>query len=86
MKTIYLEPDTINPESCLTVEQSGSLQFIHFKLIKNEAALYRLLARTYGEKKFEIEMRHNVYRIRAPSGCAALDLVSPPIPFWKCGD
>jgi len=76
METIFLEPDTINTEGRNGVAQPSSLQLIHFKLIKNEAALYRLLARTYGEKRFEIEMRHNVYRIRAPSGCAALDLVS----------
>ncbi len=79
MNTLFTEPAAIDLDSRVAVKQAGGLQLIHSKVIRSEADLCRLLSRRYG-KKFEIEMRHNVYRIRTPSECAALDLVSRPPP------
>ncbi|KAK5657644.1 hypothetical protein OQA88_2716 [Cercophora sp. LCS_1] len=73
--TLYLEPLAIETESRNMAGQEGTLQYFHIKTIKSDVELYGLLARKYGNK-FEVEMRHNVYRIKTPHGSAALSLVS----------
>lgn len=82
---LFSEPATIDLENRSGVELHDSPQFIHSKVISNGIALYRLLEKRYGEKNFEIQMRHNVYCIRAPSGSTALSLVSKsPFPGICC--